>query len=1235
MNKKRNLFKRISTILKVIFYNWIVSFTQKINLWKDKLIDDSIHPNPNNFDDLTPTSDGDKDHVYSETLKWALENKKITNIALTGSIGSGKSSILKTFEKEHCEYRYLNISLASFKEEDTDERLIELSILQQIFYHVKHRNIPDSRFKRIKSIRRGNILFKSLGLIIWISSILIYFKISFITQTLIWQKLSDKPLPIKNNIYYLSFAVFIIGFVYLIAKSIRVFNNAKLNKLKIQSSEIELGNDKEQSILNKHIDEILYFFEVIKYNVVIIEDLDRFKDTEIFTKLRELNLLINRSKQINRHIVFIYAIRDDKFQNENRTKFFDFIIPIIPVINPSNSGAILLEKLKNNELSNEFIEDVSMYIEDMRLLKNIYNEFSIYKNKLGKQLSQDKLFAIIIYKNFYPSDFAELQNNKGDIYNIFGKKGDIIKQQIELVDKEIENLTNDIKAIETVCLKNIEELRSLYIFKFNEKMPNACSIQINGVDTAFSNLKNDANFSSFRNSANFTYYFVHNPANLNYKGTSNSNISFTTLEKEVDAERNYLEREYLIKSKYENKTEKLKKEIENLTKEKNEIKSLPLQQIVNKNNVQNIFNNIINDKLIIYLLRNGYIDENYHDYISFFYEGFITKEDREFLFSIKNRIALSFSYRLNNVENVIKRIRDNEWKYTEVLNCSLIDFLLTNKESFKLQLDSVFSLLINESNKSIEFVDYYVDNGHNIPEFIKIIGAKWYNIWNFVENKSNYSATRKDRYLKLIIENLDEFNISMIAIYGNIKHYISKKDNFISIFNDEEYSTQIKSNLTKLKIEFESLVYSGNSNWLTDFIYENNHYQISFEMISFFIKLKSGKTDLAELKKANYTTLKLSNCDNLINYIENNIDQYVTNVLLKLEENTNETESSMLILLNNEKISFENKESLIENWNNKISYINQINDIQFWDTIFIYSKISAIWNNIFSYYKAHENIFDEYLIDYLNEEENYTVLANQKLNPDSVEYNEFITNLTTCNDISDESFSYLMISVPYNTNSWNFDNLSPNKITWMVNNKFLFLSPTIYSNLKEKFPQKHIELLEKYPNEYIEKYAEYPIDKGDLQKILDSNIFSFETKVTLIIANENLIINDKGLSEQSCSILSKHRYIKLNEELLKSIIQYGKSIDDKLIIFNNHIPELLEIEITEFIGLLDMPFPEIAINGKNPSIENNSTNLSFVKSLKAYDYISSYRIDRDRIRVHTKRKAEENENVEGEKSINP
>ena len=53
----------------------------------------------------------------------------------------------------------------------------------------------------------------------------------------------------------------------------------------MKDGEIEL---KEASIFNKHLDEIIYFFQRTKYDVVIIEDLDRFNTSDIYLKLREL-----------------------------------------------------------------------------------------------------------------------------------------------------------------------------------------------------------------------------------------------------------------------------------------------------------------------------------------------------------------------------------------------------------------------------------------------------------------------------------------------------------------------------------------------------------------------------------------------------------------------------------------------------------------------------------------------------------------------------------------------------------------------------------------------------------------------------------------------------------------------------------------------------------------------------------------------------------------------------------
>lgn len=49
------------------------------------------------------------------------------------------------------------------------------------------------------------------------------------------------------------------------------------------------------SCFDKYLDEILYYFEISRRDIVVFEDLDRFDNVEIFETLRALNTLLNGS----------------------------------------------------------------------------------------------------------------------------------------------------------------------------------------------------------------------------------------------------------------------------------------------------------------------------------------------------------------------------------------------------------------------------------------------------------------------------------------------------------------------------------------------------------------------------------------------------------------------------------------------------------------------------------------------------------------------------------------------------------------------------------------------------------------------------------------------------------------------------------------------------------------------------------------------------------------------------
>ena len=76
------------------------------------------------FYDLTPTNDVSLD-IYEDAINFSLKNNKILNAAISGSYGSGKSSLLESYRKKHPEKRFIHISLTHFNSMENENNKIE------------------------------------------------------------------------------------------------------------------------------------------------------------------------------------------------------------------------------------------------------------------------------------------------------------------------------------------------------------------------------------------------------------------------------------------------------------------------------------------------------------------------------------------------------------------------------------------------------------------------------------------------------------------------------------------------------------------------------------------------------------------------------------------------------------------------------------------------------------------------------------------------------------------------------------------------------------------------------------------------------------------------------------------------------------------------------------------------------------------------------------------------------
>ncbi|MHC1690195.1 MAG: hypothetical protein AB9833_05120 [Bacteroidales bacterium] len=1180
----------------------------------------------NNFHSLSPTDDAENVDYYIQSLDWALKNKnKIKNIAISGAYGSGKSSVIRTFVKrnKNKKYKFLNISLAPFKEQkkqsgvpqNTDNeilRLIELSVLQQLFYHEKDGKIPDSRFKKIKSHKTRFLFCYSIGVIALLVSVIFLITPDFLSKFY----LVKIPQNLVQFTHYAATLITLIGLFLIIFKSSRALKSLAIKKLNISNAEIEIDSEISKSILNNHIDEILYFFEVTDYNVVIIEDLDRFEQTEVFTKLREINLLINNSKKVENEVVFIYAIKDDMFLDKDRTKFFDFMIPIIPVINSSNSNEKLLDIVKKNgyKISTELIDDISLFIDDMRLLYNIMNEFYIYSKNLDSKLNQEKLLSIIVYKNIYPNDFTQLNENKGDLFQTISNKSTYIKDKIVVIDEEIQKIIKQIIEIEKERISDIKELRIIYINKIieqiitNQGQPfkqfwiENHSYNINSLteDNLFSKLFSGTIEYLYGNSTSYRTTF---------------SFQFKDIENIVNPDFNYNQRESLVLNK--SRIENFKMQISEFENNKIEIRKSKLSDLITERQITINKESDKQSELINILLRNGYIDENYLDYISIFYEGSLSKADYQFLINVKIQRPTEFDFKIINTERLIEKISLYDFEKEYILNFDLVEFLQQKPNDFD-KKKRLFKQLSNQSPNSIRFIEGFIEITTDIKVFIQNLCEYWQNIWIFIESESHFDDAKRNNYFTLIIRYARIEDIK--SIFRSHHRLLNKRADFLQIADDEK---KIKKIIEKLDLKFE-MINSNSPAPLIDFIYKGNYYQLNKEVIEMLLKHYS-KYDVDKFSTANYYSIMSSSLDSMIDYVSENLTYYINSIYLEIETNTDEPIEFYLKLLNNENLDEDLKKKVISHVNTKIVEIKTVLDTNIWSTLFNYSKVSPFWNNILARFESEGNGFSGDLIGFLNTISNAEQLSTVKI-PTSVNNNDIFAGLCRKilmqNDISDESYNLITRSIPWWYSDLEFGEISKNKIIILITNRIINPLIESFNKLKENHNGLNIRLLEKYTKEYIGKIDELQLDSYDLELILESSLLSISNKKVLFESCDEAIINsnDKVLLILSNFIVHNIDFNIMTSTKRKILLNVTITKNNRIEIFNQNLSIIDNKFIESFLETLGSEYKEIIDHERKATLTDNPLNRQFLENLVYIQFISSFSETKKGLRVNHKRK---------------
>ena len=825
--------------------------------------------------------------------------------------------------------------------------------------------------------------------------------------------------------------------------------------------------------MNRYLDEILYLFQEKKYNVVIFEDIDRFENTHIFTKLRELNLILNQSEEIGRRIVFLYALKDDIFANaEERTKFFDYIVPVIPFVNASNSGDLFRRKISDlhipeAEVSSSFITDISAFVNDMRVLTNVVNEFDLYRNLLDKKLKKEKLLAMILYKNLYPTDFSLLHQNKGVVYQTFFSAPKIRNEIREDDSDRLKEIDSEIQAISEETLRSIEELRAVIVGKLLKLWPgDDWEIYCDGGKKQISSLFSEENILHILDG---NIYFENK-----YYRYQTRHLNADEIKSSLGESYKYRIRKKIIQSVADDKTKTLRDKRKVLMDDIAAIDKYTLSVIAKTD--RDIFEHVEipkgeeeKYKVLKYFLEKGYIDEEYFFYISIFQEGRLTPSDQEFLLSIKFNTPKEFDYKLQEIPSLIQNLSIVDYDHKGILNKDLLEYCLLHEDGYEDKCDAILKQLVVHE-QYIDLLYQFMQEGNCVPTFIKRL-VHIDNVWKSLDKDINHITKDKDKVISAMFKYADINDIRTVNTSYPFNTYINDNNNYSELFENIDQA-RVRKLLDLLDLNVQLLKDDSNGTDTYSYLYENNMYALTLDNVK--VIFKHNELPVDNLDSAIYTSIEAAELNELQGYVHQELPAFVDNLMFA-PSNTHES-SDTIVSLMDEDIKVDDIIKLIKHNDTLWDDCKDITDKDVVSTLFAENKIKMTLKNMKHYCSCIDSWnIDNTLAAFMNRNNEKSMEEFTKL----VESNdaheiELLLSVVQADDIKD-NIAYSVFNNHYLIDVWskNLSQLNEKRVRYVVDEGIISISPSNYQDIITEHPLLSKYLLCKNPDNIISEWDEF------------------------------------------------------------------------------------------------------------------------------------------------------------------
>lgn len=1148
------------------------------------------------FVDLAPTSNADESGIYRRALTFATNNEEVFNIALTGPYGSGKSSVIKSFLLTYPR-RHLTLSLASFIPEGevpgvkVSKQEIERSILQQILYGADSDKLPLSRFKRIQAPSKWSSissLAACLGIVATLHVVT--------SQADILSGKFFKPFD-WSNWFNISTLIVASAFFWRAVHSIYLKSlGLSLKSISLKDIEIAPNAADEGSILNKHLDEIIYFFQSTDYDLVVIEDLDRFDTPDIFVTLREINALVNENADVHRRIRFLYALRDDIFINTDRTKFFEFIVPVIPIINHSNSIDKVLEHSQRIDLDarldRRFIRDVSRYLADLRLIGNIFNEYTIYASNLRVEgdgaLDPNKLLAVLIYKNVIPKDFAALHRQEGALSNVLKRYDEFVESAAEKIRSELGAIQAELARSDDHSIRDITELHGIYALAIIELVPlQYTHFETPGGQIALLQLSRHPDFEAIFSSGSIKA--------RNVNGYS-KDIDLRGVDATVDPTRTFAQRKALIEQKSSDYREATAKRSQELKARLALLRTRKFNEVVRENAalIDQVFADVGESRdLLKFLILEGYLDDTYYQYTSLFHGGRLSLNDNKFLIQIRSFTTPDPDFQLDNIPEVIASMREEDFGRTYVLNRFLIDFLMENAQKYSSQANSAIEFILTDVLGCEDFFSSYYERGAHVDQLTPRLIRKS-PAFPVLALKGALAISHAARILAYAPNGaLTKGTPGRVAMARFVAQDLSR-------ILDEGISFDLDI-LSALEVQIEDISSLLGFERVLGHVASEGLYRITVGNVAQIMKHVVRYPKIEYLKSRNFSCLREAAYAPLLKRIDSAFETYVGNVLLKLESNTEEDVAAIVEVLNRDDVALELRSEFLTIQTAVLSSLDGV-PAEFHSALFQEKKIVNSWENCLAYLSG-KGYDPEVLMAYLQDDDVRAELSQNSV-PD-VDAAYPLRQYLIANDVLPDNVyrSYVRkLPRPFKA----LQKVGTTKIEILIRERKVEFSAENVGEIEdESLKALFIEL---NFGAYLAKRTEIPIDIAIRERLLNSGISDQQKMIVIADIEPGLVVSSPSLASAVGPILDRSTIEATGyaPDFVRAIILNSRPEELQISLLNKLHSVLSATEVREILQILPSPYRDIAEYGRYPKIDSSPVNEVLATWLLERRLISSF-----------------------------